>query len=161
MKDTDPERKRELCQEQHLRRLGIRDPRCVNCGETNPAALTGTAPRIICYLCQALAAGRPPTEEHHPAGRNNSPVTVPIPANDHRVLSDMQRAWPESTLRNPDGSPLLVAAAMLRGWLDVLQLIIERTVGRIPPFLEALDRGLRSELGERWWERLDLRGAVI
>ncbi len=161
MKDADSEQKRELRREQHLRRLGTRDPRCVNCGETNPAALTDTAPHIICYLCQALATGRPPTEVHHPAGRHNSPVTVPIPANDHRVLSDMQRGWPESTLRNPDGSPLLVAAAMLRGWLDVLQLIIERTVGLIPPFLEALDEGLRSEFGERWWEKLDLQRSTI
>ena len=161
MKDADWERKRDLRQEQHLRRLGTRNPHCTNCGETDPAALTGMSPHILCYRCKAFPAGRSPKEEHHPAGWHNSPVTVPIPANDHRVLSDMQRGWPESTLRNPDGSPLLVAAAMLRGWLDVLQLIIERTVGRIPTFLEVLDQGLRSELGEQWWERLGLQGTTI
>jgi hypothetical protein len=70
----------------------------------------------------------------------------------------MQRDWPERTLRNPDGSPLLAAAATIRGWLDVLSLIVQRTVGHIPVLLESLDEGLRATYGDRWWESLDLNG---
>lgn len=63
----------------------------------------------------------------------------------------MQRDWPERTLRNPDGSPLLRAAGAIRGWLDVLRVIIDRAVGWIPPFLEWLDERLRAVHGNRWW----------
>jgi hypothetical protein len=75
-----------------------------------------------------------------------------MPGNDHRIVSDNQHDWPLDTLRNPDGSPLLRAAASIRGWLDILRLIIERTVGWVPAFLEALDAWLRESLGERWWD---------
>src|SRR4051812_34101732 len=75
----------------------------------------------------------------HWFGQHNDPLTSPIPANDHRVLSELQAQWPEKTLRNPDGSPLLRIAAGLRGWLDVLRLLIERVAGWIPAALEQLD----------------------
>jgi hypothetical protein len=77
-----------------------------------------------------------------------------MPGNDHRRLSDAQRDWPEETLTNPDGSPLLKLAAMLRGWIDYLRLLLERGVARIPPALEQLDQLLRAYIGERWWETL-------
>jgi len=73
----------------------------------------------------------------------------------------MQRDWPEHTLRNPDGSPLLAAAAAIRGWLDVLWLVMQRTVGHIPVLLESLDEGLRTTYGDRWWEGLGLEGVAI
>jgi hypothetical protein len=76
-----------------------------------------------------------------------------VPANDHSTLTHKHQAnWPRDTLRNPDGSPLLRAAAATRGWLDALRLIVERTVGWVPSFLERLDAWLRSKLGDRWWE---------
>jgi hypothetical protein len=34
----------------------------------------------------------------------------------------------------------------------VLRLLLERTVGWVPRFLERLDAWLRVKLGERWWE---------
>ena len=151
--------KREIREEAHFERLGTRNPRCQRCGnERHPAALTGTAPNVTCYECLLKESERSWTEDHHPAGRNNDPTTVAVPGNDHRVLSDMQRDWPERTLRNPDGSPLLAAAAALRGWLDVMLIIIERTVGNIPAYLEVVDQCLREEWGDRWWERLNLEG---
>jgi hypothetical protein len=76
-----------------------------------------------------------------------------VPGNDHRILSDYQHEWPLGTLRNPDGSPLLRAAASIRGWLDILRLIIERTVGWVPALLEMLDAWLRELVGEHWWEQ--------
>jgi hypothetical protein len=60
------------------------------------------------------------------------------------LLSDVQGDWPERTFRNPDGSPLLAAAA-LRGWFNVLWLGIERTTYRIHPFFESLDEMLRGQ----------------
>ena len=83
---------------------------------------------------------------------------MPIPANDHAVLTDRQHDWPAATLRNLDGSPLLVAAAALRGWLDVLRLLIERTVGWIPDALERLDDALRKHLGPGWWDAVGWEG---
>ncbi len=149
---------REIREEAAYERLGTRQPRCQHCVETDPFALQGSHPDITCYECSARLVDRSPVERHHPAGRRNSSATVPIPGNEHRVLSDMQREWPERTLRNPDGSPLLTAAAAIRGWLDVLWLIVQRTVGHIPALLESLDEGLRTTYGDRWWEGLGLEG---
>jgi hypothetical protein len=73
--------------------------------------------------------------------------------NPHRILNSYQQGWPQETLLNPDGSPLLKAAALLRGFLDILRLIIERIFGWIPEFLESLDAWLRQTLGPRWWEQ--------
>jgi hypothetical protein len=153
-------RQREIRREKQLRRLSARTPECVKCGESDPSALTGVAPEIICYECQAKASERSPIERHHPAGRNNDPFTIPIPGNDHRVLSDLQKDWPQETLRNPTGSPLRKAAATIRGFLDVLRLFIERLFGWIPDFLETLDGKLIELFGAIWWETLGLSGGV-
>lgn len=142
--------------EARLRALNTRDPRCSHpgCRECNPLALTGTDPNILCREHAADRHESSWTEQHHPVGRRNDPQTVPLPANDHAVLSELQALWPRETLRNPDGSPLRKAAAALRGWLDILRLIVERTVGWIPPFLETLDVWLCERLGPRWWQAL-------
>jgi hypothetical protein len=150
----DKDRRREQAYE----RLETRQPQCQHCTESDPFALQGTHPDIACYECSAHQAGKSNTERHHPAGRRNSPVTVAVPGNDHRVLNDAQNDWPKRTLRNPDESPLLKAAAAIRGWLDILKLIIERVVGWIPVFLESLDEALRARYGDRWWEELGLEG---
>ncbi len=125
------------------------EARCT-CGETDPRCLVETKEGIQCYACHARRTGRGDSERHHPAGRHNLAATVPIPNNEHRILSDRQQDWPTGTLRNPDGSPLLQAAAAIRGWMDVLVLILERTVGWIPRVLEALDAWLRERLGPEW-----------
>jgi hypothetical protein len=146
-----------LLEEKH-RRLGTRSPRCLQpgCGETNPFNFTGVHPDLWCYEHAAIRSGRTWLEEHHVEGQSNDPFdTILIPGNDHRLLTGRQALWPRETLRNPDGSPLLTAAAALRGWLDVLWLVIVRTVGWIPVFLERLDAWLREVLGERWWDGFD------
>jgi len=79
--------------------------------------------------------------------------------NDHRVADAYKRIdWPEKTLRSPDGSPLLRAAACIRGWLDLLRVVIDRTVGWVPDFLEHLSDWLVTKLGPRWWDDLDWPG---
>jgi hypothetical protein len=140
--------------EERLRQLGTDTPFChkPDCDETCPLALTGVEPEIYCYEHDPRRRGRPGVEAHHPPGRHNDPRTIDVPANDHRVLSDLQLAWPLETLRNPDGSPLLRAAAAIRGWLDVLWLIMTRSVGWVPAFLEQLDAWLRERIGPRWWD---------
>jgi hypothetical protein len=59
--------------------------------------------------------------------------------------------WPRDTMRNPDGSYLLRAAACVRGWLTVLQLIMERSIGWVPDYLERTDAWLRERIGPQWW----------
>ena len=155
LKDEDRRR------EDKLECLGRRQPKCLYCPESDPFALHGVHPDIVCYECSAEQAGRAWIEDHHPAGRRNDSFTIPIPGNDHRLLNDMQNDWPERTLRNPDGSPLLAAAATVRGWLNILRLTIERTVGWVPPFLESLDAWLRAKQGDRWWEEFSWEGATL
>lgn len=155
MNPDELEELREQRLEERLHQLGIRNPRCAvpGCGETSPFALSGTHPHLICDEHRADAAGRTWIEGHHVQGKANDPGdVVPTPANDHAEASELQRLWPRTTLRNQDGSPLLRAAAALRGWLDLLRLIIERTVGWIPELLEELDAWLRDQLGPRWWD---------
>jgi hypothetical protein len=147
-----------------LRLLGTDTPRCSQpgCREQDPFALTGVHPRLVCVEHRADLEGRSWLEGSHTGGRNNLPDdVVPIPANDHGVLTyRYQAAWSRETLRNPDRSPLLRAAGALRGWMDVLRLILERTCGWVPAFLERLDAWLRLKLGERWWEEFQRWGGV-
>jgi hypothetical protein len=150
----DGDEGRDRRREARLRQLGTLNPRCAECGEAEPFALTGRYPNIRCYECQARTRGHPWVEQQHPQGQANGPATVPIPGNDHRVVDDRKHDWPRETLRNPDGSPLLRAAAALRGWLNTLELIVERTVGWIPAFLETLDRWLTQQYGPQWWHRM-------
>ena len=126
-----------VSRERALERLGTRDPRCAACGEDEPIVLIQTADGVVCYECLAGASGRSPMEKHHIAGQHNSSVTVEIPANQHRLLSERQRTWPEATLRNPDGSSLRQIAAALRGALDLVHLALEQ-LDNIPARLEAL-----------------------
>src|SRR5262249_24030201 len=93
---TDEQYQRML--KRQSRRLGTREPRCTECGATDPPALTGSHPDIVCYECQNLAAGRSLSEDHHIAGRHNDPTTAPFPGNWHRLLNDMQKMWPTETL---------------------------------------------------------------
>ncbi len=156
----DDERWDERVEDRYVK-LGTRNPSCSvpGCDETNPFALTGTMPGIICYEHQAIAKGRTWLEAHHCAGRHNDPTdTVLIPGNDHRSLSTRQDLWPRETLRNPDGSPLLRAAGALRGWLDVLRHLIEHTVGWVPAFLEWLEAQLCVLVGAQWWDQLGWTG---
>jgi hypothetical protein len=158
--EEDNERWEDLREDRYAQ-LGTRDPSCsvAGCAEMDPFALTGTDPDIVCYEHRARAAGRSWREDHHVCGHHNDSTDVSeIPGNDHRPLSFRQDLWPEATLRNPDGSPLLRAAAALRGWLDVLRHLIERSVGWIPAFLESLEVWLVTQLGAQWWDKWDWTG---
>lgn len=91
-------------------------------------------------------------DNHHFAGEANNPVTIPVPVNDHRArLSVDQMDWPKSTLKNPQGSPLLAAAGCVRGFIDVIHYLIEKGLLWIADMLEVLDELQVKKLGPQWW----------
>ena len=69
---------------------------CNNCGELNPSALMARGDTYVCGNCDASARGRPskrcprcrgmaPFEGNHVHGERNSPVTVDLCVNCHRI----------------------------------------------------------------------------
>ena len=122
------------------------------CGELRPEALVRGSDPVICAACDRKKRDKSTSDRHHVAGRSNSPATIPIPVNDHRArLSTDQHDWPRQTLENPNGSPLLAAAACVRGFADTLFYLIEKFLLWIPGLLEALDAFLFEKLGPKWW----------
>lgn len=122
------------------------------CGESRPEALLSGSDPLICAACDRKQRGKTTLDRHHVAGKANSPFTIPIPVNDHRArLSTDQHDWPKQTLENPKGSPLLIAAASVRGFADTLFYLIEEFLLWIPEMLEALDGFLSNKLGPKWW----------
>lgn len=137
------------------RRVGI-DSHC-SCGEKRPEALIAGTKPIICAACKRRDSGRPPMDHHHFAGKANSPTTIPVPGNDHRAcLSVAQADWPKRTLANPQGSPLLAAAACIRGFVDTLLYLIEKGLLWIAEMLEKLDEFQARKLGPRWWIKTEI-----
>ena len=97
------------------------------------------------------------TDEHHPFGQANSTVTLEVPVNDHRAqLSVAQYDWPTKTLENPDGSPLLAAAASIRGFIDTVLYLIEKGLHWIADMLEKADAFLVRKFGNKWWTNTPL-----
>ena len=151
-KPKDEDRRRE----QAYQRLGTRTPRCgaPGCGESDWQCLTGRYPHILCYEHDAMAHGRSASEDQHPSGRNNEPAVIEMAGNDHRFMDSFKLDWPERTLRNPDGSPLLATSASMRSQADWYRLARERVIGRRPEFLEWLDEELTKRIGPQWWVTL-------
>jgi hypothetical protein len=138
------------------RRVGA-GKQCHTCGEARPEALIRGNQPIICALCERKREGKRAFDEHHVAGRANNPNTIPVAVNDHRAeLNVAQYDWPKETLENRDGSPLLAAAACLRGVCDLIVYLIKKFVLWIVDMLETLDAHLAKNLGPKWWEKTDL-----
>ena len=136
------------------RRLGP-DAKCA-CGESRPEALISTSNPVTCQKCDREKKGMTTMDNHHPAGKANSPVTVPIPVNDHCEMSEAQRDWPKRTLENPEGSPLLAAAGCIRGFKDTVLYLLDELVIWIADMLERLDAHLQQKLGPKWWKRTEI-----
>ena len=130
--------------------------RC-SCGEMRPEAFVpGTNP-LICTACDRLKRGKNVRDNHHVAGEANNSVTVPVPVNDHRAdLSTAQYDWPKKTLENPNGSPLLVGAASIRGFLDTNAYLTEKLILPQAEILEYLDALLTEKFGPDWWKETEL-----
>lgn len=122
------------------------------CGESRPRALIRGSDPVICARCDREAKGKATLDKHHVAGEANSPATIPAPVNDLRAeLSPAQYDWPKETLQNPDGSPLLAAAASIRGYSDTNSYLVLTLLVSNPEMLEALEAWLREEHGQKWW----------
>lgn len=125
--------------------------RCA-CGESRPEALIPRSKPTECAACQRKRRGRMPKDDHHPAAEANSPVTIPIPVNDHRAdLNDAQHDWPKKTVENSDGSPLIAAAGCVRGFIDTVLYLAENLLLWVAEMLETADAFLVEKLGPKWW----------
>jgi hypothetical protein len=131
------------------RRVG-NNAKCTGCGEDRPEALIKSSKPRVCHECSRKRQGKTDRDRHHIAGAANSPITVSIRANDHQArLSFDQYDWPQRTLENPDGSPLLTLAARTRGFGDFVPYLIEQLLDAEK--LEDLDAVLTELHGSRWW----------
>jgi len=140
------------------RRVGER--RCA-CGESRPEALISKREPIMCHECWRKQEAKSVTDDHHPAGENNDPLTLPIPVNDHRAeLNVAQYDWPKQTLENPDGSPLLARAACIRGYIDTDDYLKHELLLPGAEVYELLDELLRDKFGEKWWTNTELEKFV-
>jgi hypothetical protein len=57
---------------------------------------------------------------------------------------------------NAQGSPLLAAAACVRGFVDMVFYLMERGLPWTADMLESLDEHLVSKLGPRWWAETEI-----
>jgi hypothetical protein len=132
------------------RRNGVRAS--CKCGEDRPEALiTGSRP-ITCAACRRTENGKSTFDWHHVAGKAHHCLTIPVPVNDHRaILSVDQYDWPKRTLENPDRSPLIAAAACIRGFISTVIYLVDRLLKWIAEALERIDQMLTERLGPRWW----------
>ena len=125
---------------------------CTQCGESRPEALVARSRPKLCQQCYQLNRGMKKTHGHHVGGKANSPVTLEVPANDHRAtLSEAQREWPPKTLQNPDGSPLIALAATLRGVADFVGELVVQFMRSLADAAEQIDTWLRERYG-LWWK---------
>jgi hypothetical protein len=93
-----------------------------------------------------------PLDDHHPAGNANDSTVIPTPVNDHRAkLSPQQYEWPPKTLVNPDGSPIRIGAARLRGYCETNDYLVCSLLIPNTEMSEALDEYLERRLGPKWW----------
>lgn len=129
----------------------------MRCGESRPETLVARSRPKLCQQCYQGKRGMKTTHTHHVAGKANSSRTVEVPANKHRVLSEMQYEWPPRTLRNPDGAPLVTIAAALRGAADLIEELVVRWIRVCAEMLEKADAWLCERHGE-WWEGSPFEG---
>ena len=130
-------------------RLG-KDAECEECGERDILTLQLAGGHILCAECRLTQSGKSGVERHHPPGRRNDPFAVPLPANDHAILSDAQQDWPSETLKNQRRDALHRQAAWLRAIHDTRQHMADSSL----PWaieLETLATYLTEKLGKRWW----------
>jgi hypothetical protein len=126
--------------------------RFCQCGESRPLALVANSFPTTCENCLRVSRGLSVLDDHHPAGRANNPMTVPIPVNDHAaILTEAQYDWPKETWENPEGSPLRAGAASIRGYCDTSEYLANGLLVFQAKLFEALDECLKQRLGRQWW----------
>lgn len=138
-----------------VRRVG-ENAQCASCRKSR--ALNAKSEPIMCEECQRKKRGKRTMDNHHVAGKANSPITTSIPANDHQAgLSVAQYDWPPATLENRDGCPLLRGSANIRGFIDTVIYFTEVFLLWVAEMLEELSAGLIEAWGNEWWLKTDLK----
>jgi len=139
------------------RRAGV-GAKCA-CGETRPGALIKNSEPKICHECWRKKQGKTTADNHHAFGEANSPITVTLPANDHRAeLNAAQYDWPKKVRENPDGSPLIAAAGCVLGFIDMVVYLINKGLRFVADLLVAADEYMTAERGQKWWIGTPLEG---
>jgi hypothetical protein len=130
--------------------------KCSVCGEDRPEALLVKWKPVLCVQCLRKKRGLSPLDDHHPAGRNNNPTTIKVPANDQPAhLTLLQYEW-WKTCTNPDRSRLLAAAAGIRGFCDTVQYLMDKLLIPAAVLLERLDAVLPTFHGDDYLVKLGL-----
>lgn len=93
---------REARRQRAIERLGVKNPRCIHCGEDDPLVL----------------------ECHHLSGQAFGKETIVVCRNHHRKLSDSQKDHPSKIQDPPDR--LEVIAHFLLGVADLFELLIRK-----------------------------------
>ena len=128
------------------------------CGEMRAQALIREKNRVICHECKRKERKITTKDGHHFAMKANSPIAIPIPANDHAAtLNVAQQDWPKQTRENPTGSPFVAAAACIRGFIDTVLYLIEKGLRWVADMLETADAYLANKLGPQWWKNTELQ----
>jgi hypothetical protein len=119
------------------RRVGL-CAKCA-CGESRPQALIEGSKPLICAECKRKKEGKSTKDRHHMAGKANSSLRILVPVNDHRAyLSEAQRDWPKETLENPDSNPHRKMAALIRGFILIVEYLLDAVLRPIAESLESV-----------------------
>lgn len=86
----ETELKSAIRHERKRKRLG--SEQCAMCGIDDIRMLQSTQV-VLCAECRKKLQGQSVYEDHHLAGQQNSPLTIPLPANEHAILSDMYASF--------------------------------------------------------------------
>ena len=79
---------------------------CLLCGYSHPFTLIGGTRTAFCQACLQEIWGKTRIQKHH-LGRKSTPLSpIPVDANRHLLLSDMQRVWRAAGFK--PGSPFAI-----------------------------------------------------
>jgi hypothetical protein len=139
---------------------------CPQCGDRTLGAMLKSG---ICYECDLRARGLPSVEAHHIIGRDVD-LTILIPANLHRAISQRQAAR-RPILKRPSDDPLIQIARCVTitaelfevgadyltvndfiCWLASLCTVLANLCRRAADQLLTIAHSLIEQHGPDWWE---------
>jgi hypothetical protein len=129
--------------------------RCTDCGITAPVLLHPHEDAWRCYECANIRRDLCRDETHHLLGKDIDPMTVDLPANLHRILSEEQLDIPDEIRGLSPHDPLVWIIRVLCAIRDFGRAILdmlERSIAWLTRLLLALVR----RFGARWADALDL-----
>lgn len=131
------------------------DAKCADCGIAAPVLLHLDEETWRCYECAKMRRGERPDEAHHLLGKDMHPMTVEIPANVHRFLSEAQRDLPEEIRGRSPHNPLVGVIRILAGLRGMCQAFLDFLTASINWLARLLAR-LEAYFGANWATALEL-----